>query len=212
MLVDLTLPIGEEMKLFPDLEGPTFERTVAGETDAVTHRICTSTHQGTHIDAPAHYIPDGETIDEVPAELLIGRANVVDLRNHRGELITAETLASSGSAISAHDRVLLLTGDVDERFGDADFFDDAAALTPGAAEWLVESGVSLIANDFLTERLADPERPVHKTLLGGGIPIVEYLCNADHVASYETVELIALPLALSGLDGSPARVIARTDD
>ncbi|MDX1747647.1 MAG: hypothetical protein R3324_17060, partial [Halobacteriales archaeon] len=54
----------------------------------------------------------------------------------------------------------------------------------------------------------DPARPVHHAILGADIPVVEYICNADAVADYDTVELTCLPTLLAGFEGAPTRVIA----
>jgi kynurenine formamidase len=207
-LIDLTLPIHDGMQLFPGL--PTFESesSVSETTGALTSRFTASTHQGTHVDAPAHYVDDGATLGELPLGLWHGEAVVVDLRQHRGEPITAAVLDDHAAHVGADDRVVLLTGDVDEQFGDEAFFDRAAVLTPGAADWLVERRVSLVANDFLTEALDDPNRPVHHTLLGAGVPIVEYLCHADAVADLGWVEFSCFPLNLPAFEASPVRAVA----
>lgn len=205
MVIDLTLPLEDGMPLFPGFPSFESERSVSEDTGALTHRMHLSTHQGTHVDAPRHFDPDGATLDEVGLERLRGEATVVDLREHRGEPITADVLAAADADVEAGDIALLLTGDVDERFYDDDFFDEAAVLTADAAEWLVDREVSVVANDFFTEGLDDPDRPVHNTLCGAGIPIVEYLCNADAVADRETVEFACVPLRLDGFEGSPVR-------
>lgn len=207
-LVDMSLPLRDGMKLFPGLEGFESTLSVDDETGAVTRRFSSSTHQGTHVDAPAHYV-DGPTIDDLSLNRWTGTARVVDLREHRGETITAATLDDCADDVDPSDRVILLTGDVDEHFGTEAFFDEAAALAPDAAEWLVDRKVSLVANDFLTESLDDPERPVHHTLLGGGIPIVEYLCNANAIADATTIEFTCYPLYMAGFEASPVRAVAR---
>jgi kynurenine formamidase len=206
--IDLTLPVRDGMKLFPGL--PTFESesSVTETTGALTRRFTSSSHQGTHVDAPAHYVDDGATLGDLPLDVWHGEAVVVDLRRYRGESITAEVLDDHAGHVGDDDRVVLLTGDVDEQFGDEAFFDRASVLTPGAADWLVERGVALVANDFLTEGLDDPDRPVHRTILGAGVPIVEYLCHADAVADLARIELTCLPLHLPAFEASPVRAIA----
>jgi arylformamidase len=210
MLVDMTLPLEDGMQLFPGL--PTFEseRSVAAETGAITRRFHSSTHQGTHVDAPRHYDPDGPTLGALDTACWFGPATVLDLRASRGDPIDAETLAATGVDPDPGDRLLLLTGDVDHRFGDDDFFEAAAHLTPSAAEWLADREPALVGNDFLTEALSDPDRPVHNTLLGAEIPLVEYLCSADAVAAHDRVEFTCLPLHAPAFEASPVRAVAHT--
>lgn len=210
MLVDLSLPLEEGMTGFPGYPGFEHERLQTYENDGkLSRRFSIPTHQGTHIDAPAHFVPDGATIDELPLETFVGPANVIDLREHRGDPITAQVLADAASGLDTGTRVVLLTGDVDTRFHDTDFFDEAAVLTESAAEWLLDHEVSLVANDFLTEAIDRPERPVHRALLEAGVPIVEYLANADAIADFERVELVCLPLSIPGFEATPVRAAAR---
>ncbi|PSP83996.1 hypothetical protein BRC83_06265 [Halobacteriales archaeon QS_1_68_17] len=211
MLVDMTLPLEEGMQLFPGLPSFESERSVSDETGAITRRFASSTHQGTHVDAPRHYVPDGPTLGDLGLDRWFGAATVVDLRDRRGEPIDAEALAASGVDTEPGDRLLLLTGDVDHRFGDRDFFEEAAHLTVSGAEWLVDREPALVGNDFLTEALTDPERPVHHTLLEAGVPVVEYLCEADAVADHDSVEFTCLPLNAPAFEASPVRAVARTD-
>lgn len=218
MLADLTLPLKDDMPTFPG--HPSFDSEQRGDHDdggSVSHYFSMTSHQGTHVDAPAHFIPGGATIDEMGLDQLVGPTRVVDLRAYRGEAIDAAVLDDHAEAVSPGDRVMLVTGDVDDGFHRDDFFARASALSEDGAAWLVDREVALLANDFLTEAVpevteavtGDPSRPVHHTLLGAGIPIVEYLCNADAVAAADEVELLCLPLLIPGFEAAPARVVAR---
>lgn len=209
MQIDLTLPVEPGMLSFPDY--PAFEATVIRtyERDGhLSHEFTATTHSGTHIDAPAHYIDGAATVDRLPLETLVGPATVLDLRSYRGEPISRAVLDEASPPIDPGARLVLVTGDVDALPPDESFFEKASVLTEGAADWLVEREVSLLANDFLTEGLGDPDRPVHHAILGAGIPIVEYLCNTDEIADEGVVGLTCLPLPLVGLEASPVRAVA----
>lgn len=211
MIVDLTVPMSEELPAFPGYPGFEYEQIGGHDVGggALTHYYSANTHQGTHIDAPHHFVPGGRTVDELTFDELIGPARVVDLREHRGEPIGADVLEEEAAEVEAGDRVVLLTGDVDAGFFDDDFFDRAADITLDGAEWLIDREVKLIVNDFLTEAVpGDPDRPVHHAILGADIPVVEYVCNADAVADHESVELTCLPMLIAGFEGAPTRVIA----
>lgn len=209
MAIDLSLPLEEGMPGFPGYPGYETRQLQSYDADGkLSHHVSMNTHQGTHVDAPAHFVAGGATVDELSLTDLCGPARVVDLRDHRGEEISADALEAAAPDLSA-DRVLLLTGDVDARFEDPDFFDEAAVLTADAADWLLERDVRLIGNDFLTESIRDEERPVHHALLGAGVPIVEYLCNVDAVVGETTVDFRCLPLRMPGLEASPVRAVVR---
>lgn len=209
MPIDLTLPVEPGMLSFPGY--PAFESEVLRTYERnghLSHGFTTTTHTGTHVDAPAHYIEGGTTVDALDLETLVGPATVLDLRSYRGEPISRATLEAESPPLDPGARLVLVTGDVDALPADESFFEGASVLTEDAADWLVEREVSLVANDFLTEGLGDPGRPVHNTVLGAGIPVVEYLCNTDEIADETRVELTCLPLALAGLEAAPARVVA----
>lgn len=209
MPIDLTLPVEPGMLSFPGY--PAFESEVLRTYERnghLSHGFTTTTHTGTHVDAPAHYIEGGTTVDALDLETLVGPATVLDLRAYRGEPISRATLEAESPPLDPGARLALVTGDVDALPADESFFEGASVLTEDAADWLVEREVSLVANDFLTEGLGDPGRPVHNTVLGAGIPVVEYLCNTDEIADETRVELTCLPLALAGLEAAPARVVA----
>lgn len=205
---DLSLAIRSDMPIFPGLPSFDAERHVSDITGALTHRLTMSSHQGTHIDTPRHYIEDGRTLDEIELTELCGPVTVGDLRDHQGEMLEASHLESALGELDPGSSVALITGDVDDHFDDPKFFEKASALTEDAARWLVEQEVSLFLNDFLTETNDDPDRPVHNTILGADIPMIEYISDTAPVAELDVVELICLPLRLDGLEASPIRVVA----
>ncbi len=176
-MIDLTVPMGKELPSFPGYPGFEYEQWGGHDKGggALMHYYSANTHQGTHIDAPYHFIPDGRTVDELTFEELVGPAKVMDLRKYKGESITADILDNHASEIKKKDKVVMVTGDVDDNFFTGNFFKEASDITLDAAEWLIEREVELIVNDFLTEAVpGEPDRPVHKALLGADIPVVEY--------------------------------------
>lgn len=210
-MIDLTLPFREDMLIFPghpSFEPETMERFE--EDGKRLHYFSANAHQGTHVDAPSHFVEDGKNVDELDLGLFFGPARVVDLREWRGEPVDADLLESTVPDPESVDRLVLVTGDVDAGYSNEEFFDEASYVTVDGAEWLVERGVSLLANDFMTEAVpGHPDRPVHRTLLGAGIPIVEYLTNTAAIADETTVEFTCLPLRIPGFEAAPARVVAQ---
>ena len=152
-MIDLTVPMGKELPSFPGYPGFEYEQW-GGHNEgggALMHYYSANTHQGTHIDAPYHFIPGGRTVDELTFEELVGPTKVVDLREFKGKSITAEILDDHESEIEKKDKVIMVTGDVDANFFTGNFFKEASDITLDAAEWLIEREVELIVNDFLTE-------------------------------------------------------------
>jgi arylformamidase len=161
------------------------------------------THTGTHVDAPSHFIPGGTSVDELPLDLLVGPARVIEIPGRRGigrqELIEALQ--------PGDERVLIKTGNA-VLWGSSAFDPEYAHVTGDGAQYLVEAGVRVVGVDYLSvEGFHAPGAPAHHALLGAGVLIIEGL-KLDDVAP-GVYELICLPLPVEGADGAPARVLLR---
>jgi arylformamidase len=154
-------------------------------------------HTGTHIDAPAHCIRDGETIDRVALDSLIGRCRIIDARS-AGKLITDTYLTGK---LGGAQRILLKTA-----CSGSDLYEGVyPALSPDAARLLTEHGIRCVGIDSPSVEPSGDDGTIHRLLLGNGCLIIEFLDLTDIPAGDYT--MIALPLRLAGLDGSPARVV-----
>jgi arylformamidase len=162
-------------------------------------KLSLSAHSGTHIDAPAHFLQNGKTIDQIPAQRWVSPAVVIDLPN--GGRISVDQLRGKG--IRSGDAVLLKANA--RRRADAGH-DDFSSLTLGAAEYLVSRNINCIGIDALSiESYEDSAWPVHKKLLRADILIIEGL-RLRHVNAGR-YQLIATPLLITGGDGAPARAL-----
>ena len=205
---DITVPISPELPVYPG--DPAVEVTplmtlAAGDVAAVS-RLCCGTHTGTHIDPPAHFIPGGLTVDQLPLDLLVGPCRVLDAGAL--QVITAEWLA--GQPLDGVSRLLFRTSNSALWHGERTFQPNYVYVDPAAARLLVECGIRLVGIDYLSIEKFDFDHPTtHLTLLGSGVIIVEGLdLTAVQPGDYE---LICLPLRIQAGDGSPARVILRRD-
>jgi kynurenine formamidase len=173
-------------------------------------RFITSTHQGTHIDAPRHFFNKGECIDEIALERCVVRAVKVDLTGKKdGEPIEPADLEPYAKWIKQGCNVLLHTG-WDKHFPDKSFFSGFPFVTKSLANWFVEKKVGLVGMDMPTPNGED-WRYVHVKMLGAGILIVEGLTNMEALPHDEAFTFFSLPLKLQGRDGSPIRAIAILD-
>jgi arylformamidase len=105
------------------------------------------------------------------------------------------------------ERLLCRTGNSEQwSRGRVEFPEDYVAVTPDGARWLVDRGIRLVGVDFLSvERDGPPDFPVHRTLLGGGVVVVEGLdLSAVDPGPYT---LVCAPLKVLGGDGAPARAL-----
>ena len=166
-------------------------------------------HSGTHVDAPAHFIEGGATVDLLPLGSLIGAAEVVEVADDL-KIIDANFVKSHCHRKSQ--RVLFKTRN--SAFWDKPedgFRADYTYIDPAAARVLVESGVKLVGIDYLSvEQFQSNKFETHLALLSNGVVILEGLdLRAVPAGNYE---LICLPLKIKGGsgDGAPARVVLRT--
>jgi len=156
-----------------------------------------SSHSGTHIDAPVHYLKTGTTVDELPLEHFVGPCRVLDV-SRAGSLIDASFF--KGRTLGA-ERILLKTA----FSGCTSFREDYPSLTMDAAQYLTSTGALCVGIDSFSIESFVCDGSVHRELLSHGCLIIELL-DLSHVPEGDYT-LFALPLRLAGLDGAPARVI-----
>ncbi|MEM9410092.1 MAG: cyclase family protein [Planctomycetota bacterium] len=171
-------------------------------------------HCGTHMDAPCHFVEGGATLMDQRISVCHGPAKVIDLSPvEPGELLTVEKLGVWQNRIHQGDRLLFRT-DWHKQFPSDKYRNALPRISLELAEWLVAQKVALIGVE--PPSVADVNNleeltAVHRTLFDGGVTIVEGLVNLDQLPN-EIVELVVLPLPITGGDGSPVRAIARVED
>jgi kynurenine formamidase len=173
-----------------------------------------NTHVGTHIDAPRHFYSDGIAVDRLPLDRLVMRpAVVLDVSDKpAGAGVTAADLDRTGVQPAANEIAVIKTLWTDRAWGTPDFWAQTVYLDPSVGEWVEARGVAAVAMDCFPEKpfwrmtLTPTERGAnHKRWLKAGIPMIQMLTNLGNIGPRFT--LIALPLRLKGMDGSPARVV-----
>jgi arylformamidase len=166
------------------------------------------THTGTHIDAASHFVPQGKTIAQYSLERFLVPGIVVSVQVHEDdEPIDLNAFDTYLSALPEHGSLLIRT-DWDQ-YWNTDRYLRHPYLTHEATELLVRAGVSLVGIDALNvDSTVQETDHAHATLLGNDILIVENLRGLYQLLPGVVYQFSFLPLALSGLDGSPVRAIA----
>jgi len=207
-IYDVTVPIRAGMPIYegdPTISIEPWSAMAKGDSANVSF-LHFGAHTGTHVDAPAHFIEGANKIDSLPLDVLIGPARVIRVPDDRME-IDPEFL--SGCDLTNVTRVLFHTRN--SSFWNEGFRKDFTHVVPEAAELLVERGIKLVGNDYLSvEKFHSGHHRTHLTLLRNGIVIVEGLNLSDVPAG--DYELICLPMKIAdgAGDGAPARVVVRT--
>jgi len=201
---DITMPLSAELPVYPgDPPAVIVPWTSIAEGDAANvSRLTLSTHSGTHVDAPRHFSESGLTVDDMPLELLVGKALVVQISGVKE--IGRQTLERL--RVKGVQRLLLKTDNA-RLWKEGEFSTDFAALSVEGARFLVEAGVKLVGIDYLSVESVEGNGDVHRALLDNGVWILEG-ANLAGVSPGE-YELFCLPLKIKGGDGAPVRALLR---
>jgi len=208
-LYDISLTIAEDLPVWPGdpkIELKKISQIDNGEEANVTH-LSACVHIGTHVDAPDHFLGNGETVENLSLDLLVGPALVVEVPVE-GQ-ITAMDLQSI-TIPEGTKRLLIKTANSQIwAEGLKEFKEDFIAIEADAAEYLVNQRVEVVGVDYLSVApFADPA-PTHQILLKAGTLIIEGLNLSEIVPGEYT--LYCLPLKIKGSDGAPARVLLQKD-
>jgi len=203
-IYDISVPIRSGGLVYPgnpeiDIA---LQQAVAKGAGANVSTIRFGSHTGTHADAARHFFDDGQTVDKIPLERLIGPALLLRF---------ADDIRSVGAAeLRAHDikgqtRILLRTRN-SAFLSQREFVKDYTYLAPDGAQYLVDQGVELVGIDYLSiEQFHSGHHLTHRTLLERSVVIVEGLdLSVPPPGEYQ---FICLPLRIEGCDGAPARAV-----
>ena len=164
------------------------------------------------MDAPSHLLQNGFSLDVLPISQFCGRAAVLDVSEFpAGSVLPAEFFRQQKDALRCAEFVLLYTG-FERKWGSEEFYGNFPVLSGDAARYLVSQGLKGVGTDALSvDPVNDKELPAHRTLLGGGLVILENLC-LKKIVGRSDVMLFALPLKYDNADGAPVRAIAEFRD
>ena len=174
-----------------------------------TSRITIGTHTATHIDAPLHFIKNGNTIDNIPLNKLCGKVNIIDLSFlKKNEEVTVDILKK----FNINKKMLIF------RFGWGQywpntrvFYKDYPYFNLETAQYLIDLNIHFIGmdtpspDDSRTKLLSDNDSIIHKKFLSNNIVIAEYL-NIPYIDNIENWNIVACPLNIKNGDGAPARI------
>ncbi|MGO9945572.1 MAG: cyclase family protein [Steroidobacteraceae bacterium] len=180
----------------------------AAGTEFQIGRIDMVANTGTYVDSPFHRYSEGKDLSELPLESL---ANL--------KCVVARVEPSATRAI---DRLPFKPGDIrgkavlvqtswDRHWRTDQYFESFPHLTGRLAQWLLDAGVALVGIDSHNIDCTDGgERPVHSTLLGADIPIVEHLCGLGNVPEHGA-KFFAVPVKVKGFGTFPVRAFAAVE-
>ncbi len=159
---------------------------------------------GTYIDAPFHRYQEGKDLSQLDFASVANLDGLVFHAPPNFRKITPDVF--SGRDVKGK-AVLIHTG-WDRHWGTEPYFKDHPYLTRESAEYLKLRNSALVGIDSLNiDDNMDGTRPAHTILLGGGIPIVEHLCNLDALPD-NGFKFFAVPAPVKGMGSFPVRAFA----
>ena len=204
--IDISVPLKSGMVHWPGDPEVKIERVrdaEKGDRNTLSE-MCMGAHTGTHMDAPLHFVRGGAGIDQLPLDVAMGRARVIEIND--AESIKVEELERHD--IGHGERILFKTKNSSHVWQKADFVEDFVFVSVEAARFLVERGVALIGVDYLSVGgYKQDGSEVHHALLEAGIWLIEGL-DLSQVSAGE-YELVCLPLKIVDGDGAPTRTVVR---
>jgi len=209
--LDLTLEISTKLPSFPGSPQPQFISWATNEDDGYNlELIFLSSHSGTHIDAPFHFIKKGLKIDQIPLKRLVTDAVLYRIKKGADKAITKQDIIefeNKHGKLQPNSTLIFATGwhkNLLKKY----YFTKNPGLSISAAKYLVKKKISLVGIDSPSIDLGlDSRFLAHHELLDNGILILENLCNLEKILGVH-FKLVVLPLKLKGATGSPVRAIA----
>jgi kynurenine formamidase len=210
-IVDLTLTVSDKIPTFPGSPQPSFIPWENVKEDGYNLELLfLSTHTGTHMDAPYHFLEKGAKIHEISLKKLVSETVLIKSKKNDGESITKtdiQKFEKKHGKIVSFSSVIFYTGwqrNLQKKY----YFTKNPGLSVSAAKYLASKKINLVGIDSPSIDLGkDSKFPVHQIFAKKGILIVENLANLEKIKSSK-FHLVVLPLKLKNATGSPVRAIA----
>ena len=209
-LIDLTLTISPSIPTFPGSPKPQFLLWSSLREDGYNLELLfLSSHTGTHMDAPYHFVKNGIKINQIPLDRLIGKATLIKISKKNNGAITKNDIIAfekKNGQIPDYSSVVFFTG-WQSNLAKSNYFEANPGLSKSAANYLVSKRVNLVGIDSPSIDLGrDKVFTVHKILAQNNVLIVENLSNLNKIRSNK-FDFVILPLKLKDATGSPVRAI-----
>lgn len=212
-IIDLSHILENEMPVYPGDEAPVVQKVMTHEKDgAQVTRLGISTHTGTHLDTPRHFVANNSTTDKMELGKFYGKGVLIDCRKYgQGQLIPVEVISDYEQKLKAADFALIWTG-WNQHWGTKRYFDHFPTLSVKAADFLIEMKLKGIGLDFPSiDTIDSTDYPNHNSVLGNGTLIIENLTQLNKLEN-KTFDFAAFPLKIKEGDGSPVRAVAMIEE
>jgi kynurenine formamidase len=209
-LIDVSHMVEDGLVTYPGLPAPVVCDYLSREASRAVYdpgttfqigRIEMVANTGTYVDSPFHRFEDGKDLAALALERLADLRGLVVNASHGGRRLDKDMF----QGLDVRDRAVLVWTGWDKNWATPAYAKGHPFLTAEAAKWLRDQGALLVGIDSLNiDDTGDGSRPVHTTLLGAEIPVVEHLCGLDMLPA-EGFRFHAVPVKFRGVGTFPVR-------
>ena len=212
--IDLTLPVSEKIPTFPGSPQPIFIQWENIKDDGYNLELLfLSSHTGTHLDAPYHFLEKGKKIHEISLKRLIINAILIKIRKRRDQAITKtdiQKFEKKHGKIPNESTIVFWTG-WQKMIKNDSYFVNNPGLSVTAAKYLISKKTNLVGIDSPSIDLGKEKRfLVHHLFAKNDVLVVENLANLDKIKSWK-FQLAVLPMKLENATGAPVRAVGIID-
>lgn len=167
--------------------------------------MCSNT--GTYLDSPFHRYEDGKDLSELDLASVASLESIKVVADEGSTAIGKELF----TGLAVYGKAVLIQTNWSRNWNSEKYYEGHPFLTEEAAQYLRDNGAKLVGIDsYNIDDVSGKERPVHSTLLGAEILIVEHLCNLDTVPA-NGFKFYAVPVKIKGFGTFPVRAFVEVD-
>ena len=212
--IDLSLPVSEKIPTFPGSPQPIFIQWENIKDDGYNLELLfLSSHTGTHLDAPYHFLEKGKKIHEISLKRLIINAILIKIRKRRDQAITKtdiQKFEKKHGKIPNESTIVFWTG-WQKMIKNDSYFVNNPGLSVTAAKYLISKKTNLVGIDSPSIDLGKEKRfLIHHLFAKNDVLIVENLANLDKIKPWK-FQLAVLPMKLENATGAPVRAVGIID-
>ena len=213
-IIDLTLTVSDKIPTFPGSPQPNFiPWENIKENGYNLELLFLSSHTGTHLDAPYHFLEKGKKIHEISLKRLIINAILIKIRKRRDQAITKtdiQKFEKKHGKIPNESTIVFWTG-WQKMIKNDSYFVNNPGLSVTAAKYLISKKTNLVGIDSPSIDLGKEKRfLIHHLFAKNNVLIVENLANLDKIKSWK-FQLTVLPMKLKNATGAPVRAVGIID-
>ena len=201
--IDISWPVSEAITTYKDKKDVRITKVKNFDLNKVNEsKLEIGSHTGTHIDAPLHFIKNGQTIDELDLRKVNGKCKVLDFTSVTDKITTLDLQSKK---IKKGDIILLKTTN-SYLASEGSFEPNFVYLDKHASEYLIKIGVKAVGIDYLGIERSQLEHETHVTLFNAGIWIIEGL-RLKEAKENQNYYLNCMPILVKNMEAAPARAI-----